>query len=107
MSREFGPNWEEICFVDVEAQPREPGFMREIGQRLARGDALLEQPLDVFDLRRGGPPPQQPCWCVVRKFHRVINQRGGLVARIVGAVSEEHARALEATLDAEDESGCV
>ena len=54
-------------------------------------------------LRGGDAASQHPRRRVVRQFHDVEHQRRGFIARIVGAMPEEHARAPQAPFDACDQ----
>ena len=94
MSSAIGERGIEHAFIDVERQSREPGFVGEIGQRQALGDAPARaEPRRVRAARRSRRRSSTLRGRVVRQFNRVQHQRRGLVARIVGAVPEEHARA--------------
>ena len=91
------------ALIDVEAQAREPGLVGEIGERHAFGDAAREQRLDTRGLRGRGATSQHPWRRVVRQSHRVEHQGRGLIARIVGAMAEEHARTTQATFHRGDQ----
>jgi hypothetical protein len=98
--------------IHIQFETGEEGSMREIGQRYAFGDAPSEQRIDPCGLARGelfgiGARTQ-----VVVEAGDEEHQFGGLVARIVGAVTEMHARRLERprnTVDggAHGVGGCV
>jgi hypothetical protein len=76
--------------------------MRQIRQRQAIGDAPLEKPVDARD-----PPRRQPLGLGVRTQLMLEaggeeHQFRGLVAGVVGAVAEVHARPLQRTRAAVD-----
>jgi hypothetical protein len=94
------------ALIDVESQPREPGFVSQVRQRHAFDDAAFEQRRDLRSLRGAGPATQHAGRRVVRQLHGVENQRRRLVTCIVGAMTEEHARLAQTSLHAGDEFAC-
>ena len=72
------------ALVDVKGLPGEPGLLQEIGQRHALIDAPCRQLLDALDVRGGSGVRQIG---VERQAEAAQYEPGGLIARIVGAVT--------------------
>ena len=95
-SDEFGDRRarHQHALIDVQLEAGEERSMREIGERHALGDAPLAAAASMRAARRArqrlgvGAGAQR-----VREPRRKEHQFGRLVARIVGAVTEVHARA--------------
>ena len=82
----------------MEPQTREPCFVRQVRQRHTLPDAPLEQLLEACQLHGGGAAPERARRRIGWQTHCVVHERGRFVARVVGAMSEENARALHAPL---------
>jgi hypothetical protein len=75
----------------------------EVCERDALGDPPAQQVFETGLLCGRCAPCQHLRRGIVRQRHHVIDQRGGLVACVVGAVPEEDLRATQAPLRARDQ----
>ena len=92
------------AFIDEERQAREPGLVREIGERNTFGDPPAQQRLararGARRSRRRSDSGESN-----GRLQGMQHQRRGFVACVVRAMSEEDARALQAARGACDQFG--
>jgi len=93
----------ENAAIDLDARTREPGDAGEIGGRNALADAACEEPLHALHTGAAYTAPIERATPRVWQPESVQYQRCGLIACIVGAVTEEHACAPEPRRAARDQ----
>ena len=75
----------------IEGMPLDPGLVREIGGRLARGDARFDDLAQGLALRRQQTGIEPGVELIDRQVQRMENEIGGFVERIAGAVAIDEA----------------
>jgi len=83
------------ALVDIEAERAEPGFVREIGGRGALAHAPAQERAQPNEFVRTQLPFELGIEFAQRQFERMQDEIGGFIARIVRAMAEEKAGALE------------
>ena len=82
--------------IDVETVLAEPGFVGQVGDRQAFADAAFDDPQEAGALVAGEPRVEEGLESIERQVQGVQQQIRGFVPGVVGTVTEEQLRLVEA-----------